>query len=91
MRLFRAGDEQDVCRRRRRKRAPNADAGFARAEPTNDAPRVRSSGGGDGGGEIVRAARRASARVVELGVRGDETLIRRLYTDYIDGGGGERR
>ena len=67
------------------------DAGFARAEPTNDAPRVRSSGGGDGGGEIVRAARRASARVVELGVRGDETLIRRLYTDYIDGGGGERR
>ena len=58
------------------------DAGFARAEPTNDAPRVRSSGGGGGGGEIVRAARRASARVVELGVRGDETLIRRLYTDY---------
>ena len=53
------------------------------------APASRAgSGGGDGGGEIVRAARRASARVVELGVRGDETLIRRVADG---GGGGERR
>ena len=42
MRLFCAGDEPDVCRRRRRKRAPNADAGFALA--AHAWPRRRGGG-----------------------------------------------